>query len=165
MKKKVNAFIKLKYVYAYYEENFLNYFKFENKIKIIEKKEFIDKMKKSINIDKFEIIFGEEASKVEFFDEFEKIIEKVKQISSFIISNKKNIEKIISKLNELKCLIEQKKDIFKIYISDKDIYDKFVSESNIDIDHELNEFIKGLDNNWLNCSKLIFPPIGCLNKS
>lgn len=138
IKKKVQSYIDSKD--AYYEGSFFNFFKSkEGKVQIIDRNEYIDKKEKEINIDKFEIIFGEEIGIIEFFDEFENIIQKIEEILTLVkISNKSNIEQLISKLNKFKRFTEPKKEMFKIDIKDKDIYEKFISEGNIDINRELN---------------------------
>lgn len=138
IKKKVQSYIDSKD--AYYEGSFFNFFKSkEGKVQIIDRNEYIDKKEKEINIDKFEIIFGEEIGIIEFFDEFENIIQKIEEILTLVkILNKSNIEQLISKLNKFKRFTEPKKEMFKIDIKDKDIYEKFISEGNIDINRELN---------------------------
>ena len=121
IKKKVQSYIDSKD--AYYEGSFFNFFKSkEGKVQIIDRNEYIDKKEKEINIDKFEIIFGEELGIIEFFDEFENIIQKIEEILTLVkISNKSNIEQLISKLKKFKRFTEPKKEMFKIDIKDKDI--------------------------------------------
>ena len=145
----IQTFIENKDVY--YDGGFLNLFNSkERKVQCIDKTKFLKKYEKKTPIDEFKIIFGEQISKNEFLDEFNNInkkIEEIYPIFKFKISNKNNIQLMISKLKKLKRLIELRKEMFKINIKEeeKDIYYKFISEGNIDLKMELQNITIELD--------------------